>query len=207
MAYIITADDDTLHAVTHGLMDRSDLSYLRARMQNALRSSGGVVSRFVARAKETLENINLSAMREKVETVMDRFTSRWDHDRIQEMHSIAQMRNAKPKMRKALMANPRYRALWQAGRAEGFGDLYQDDDVGAIGPTHVTFREIMNGSYISKVADEDHFVTYLGVYDEGLGEEVYNKTEKDYIRNTCDRVNEILDEGRYDPHSPICNTL
>ncbi|MNY37940.1 hypothetical protein D3C86_1725310 [compost metagenome] len=106
------------------------------------------------------------------------------------------------------MAEPRTRLLWQQGRLEGYGELYEDDEVGMIGRDHTAYREIMNGAYVSDhIPDEDHFVTYLLVQDEH-GDEPVTFNEKEMTRHgTWAAQRGFIDEGKQDPLSPIGNTL
>lgn len=208
MAYIVSADDDVIHAATHGIMDRDDLSFLRDRMDSAMSSAGGYASSFLKAASEKLANFDLGRLRDRVSGLRDRFGKRWDDDRIVLLATRRDIQNAHPKMRRYVMAEPRTRLLWQQGRLEGYGELYQDDEVGSIGREHTAYREVMNGAYVSEdIPDEDHYVTYLLVQDEH-GDEPLTFNEKEMTRHgTWAAQRGFLDEGKQDPLSPIGNTM
>lgn len=208
MAYIVSADDDVIHAATHGIMDRDDLSFLRDRMDSAMQSAGSYASSFLKAASEKLANFDLGRLRDRVSGLRDKFGKRWDEDRIVLLDTRIALRNAKQKMRPYVMAEPRTRLLWQQGRLEGYGDLYDDDEHGMIGRDHTAYREVMNGAYVSQdIPDEDHYVTYLLVQDEH-GDEPMSFTEKETTRHgTWAAQRGFLDEGTADPLSPIGNTM
>lgn len=207
MAYIVSADDDVIHASTHGIMDRDDLSFLRDRMDTAMKSAGGYASSFLKAASDKLANFDLGRLRDRVEGLRERFGKRWDDDRIQLLSSISEIQNAKSKMRRYTMAEPRTRLLWQQGRLDCYGDLYEDEEPGSIGREHTAYREVMNGAYVSDVEDEDRYVTYLGIADEH-GDQPLSFDEKTSIRHgTWAAQRGFLDEGKQSPISPVKSTM
>lgn len=207
MAYLVsTDDDDVIHATTHGIMSRGDLSFLRERIDSAVRSASGVAARYLNAARDSLARFDFSRLRDNVESMRDRFGRRWDEDRILPLTDLPSLQHAKPTMRQYVMAEPRTRQLYYQNRLDGYGDLYEDDDVGAIGRAHSTYREVMNGSYVDEVEDEDRFVTYLDALDE-YGETTLSKTKRDAIRRTWEVQRELLDKGKQDFTSTLRKTL
>jgi hypothetical protein len=207
MAYIVSADDDVIHAATHGIMDREDLSFLRDRMDSAMRSAGNYASSFLKEASTRLANFDLGKLRDRVSGLRDRFGKRWDDDRIVLLSTLTEIQNAKSRMRRYTMAEPRTRRLFQQGRLEGYGKLYEDEEPSAIGRDHTPYREVMNGAYDGSVEDEDRYTTYLEVADE-YGDQPLSFDERTSVRHgTWAAQRGFLDEGKQDPVSPIKNTL
>lgn len=207
MAYIVSdGDADVIHASTHGMMSRADLEFFRDRVDRVARSAGNFASRYLTRAKEALDNFDFSSIRDRVEGMRDRFGRRWDEDRILPLVNLADFQNAKPRNRAVVMSNPRYRALWYKGQADGYDGLYEDDERDSIGREHDMYREIMNGAYVEGEEGEDTFVSYLGVVDEH-GDAKFNQNEKDTARDIYRTLEEILDRGKQDPGSLVRKTL
>lgn len=207
MAFMVDTDDgDVIHATTHGLMSRSDLGFLRDRMDTAVRTASGTARRYLEAARDKLASFDLGRMRDVVEGMRDRFGKRWDHDRVAPLLSLVDIQNAKPTMRRYMMAEPRVRQLWYQGRCDGYGELYQDDEPGAIGRTHSVYREVMNGSYVENEEGEDQFVTYLGVVDEH-GDSELTMIGRQMVRRSWAELREILDRGGQDPTSPLRKNL
>lgn len=206
MAYIMDTDDnDVIHATTHGIMSRSDLNFLRDRMDRAVRSAGSMASDYLKVAREKLENFDLNRLRDKVEAMQNRFDTVWNEDRIMDLFEIKEFQQAKSNMRPYLMAEPTYRKLFHEGRADGFGDLYIDDEPGKIGRDHTKYREIYNGSH-QEVDGEDQFVSYLDVIDEH-GDADLNFEKKISLRWTLAELKEHTRRGKQDPLSPLKKTF
>ncbi|MNQ02267.1 hypothetical protein D3C85_149360 [compost metagenome] len=207
MAYIVSdGDADVIHASTHGMMSRADLEFFRDRIDKVSRAAGNFASRYLGRAKDALDNFDFSSIRDRVEGMRSRFGKRWDEDRILPLVDLGDFQNAKPKMRAIVMSNPRYRALWYKGQADGYDGLYEDDERDSIGREHDMYREIYNGSHVEGEEGEDTFVTYLGVVDE-YGDAKFNISEKDDARDTHRTLEEILNRGKQDPGSLVRKTL
>jgi hypothetical protein len=188
------------------MMSRADLEFFRDRVDRVARSAGNFASRYLTRAKEALDNFDFSSIRDRVEGMRDRFGRRWDEDRILPLVNLADFQNAKPRNRAVVMSNPRYRALWYKGQADGYDGLYEDDERDSIGREHDMYREIMNGAHVEGEEGEDTFVTYLGVVDEH-GDAKFNQNEKDTARDIYRTLEEILDRGKQDPGSLVRKTL
>lgn len=207
MAYLMeTDDDDVIHATTHGIMSREDLSFLRERMDHAVKTAGSYASSFLSAASEKLSNFNLGKLRDKVEGMRERFGKRFDDDVVSFLSSVGEFQQAKQRNKRYIMAAPRVRSLFQQGRLEGFGDNYFDEDPGVVGRDHTPYREVMNGSFDEECVDEDRFVTYLEVVDEH-GDEPLGLEGRVAVRRSWKELYEILDRGQQDPTSPLKKTL
>lgn len=207
MAFLVEVDnEDVIHATTHGIISRSDLSFLRERMDTSFRTATGNARRYLEVARDKLASFDFGKLRDSVEGMRDRFGKRWDQDRVAFLPGLVDLRNAKPTMRNYIMADTRIRLLYQQGRCEGYGDGYVDDEVGAIGRDHSTYREVMNGSYSEGSEGEDTFVTYLGIVDEH-GDSNLSHDGKQLIRRTWAELRAILDMGVFDPTSAKGKTL
>lgn len=208
MAIVFCLDDDAdlIRTSSHGMMSREDLRFFRDRMDTAIRSAGAGASEYLRSAYDNLASFNLDRLRDRVEAMRDRFTKRWDEDRVCRLPSISDFQNAKPSNRRYIMAIPRLRALWQAGRCDGFDGLYDDEEPGAIGRNHTPYREMMNGSYVEENEDEDTFVTYFGVEDDE-GEQPLTGARRQDLRVNMRTMEEILNRGTQDPTSVKRKTL
>jgi hypothetical protein len=206
MAYLMdTDDDDVIHATTHGIMSRDDLSFLRERMDSAMRSAGSYASDFLRSASEKLASFDLGRLRDKVEGMRDRFHKRWEEDRIGPIMNLSAAQNAKSVNRKYTMADTRIRRLYQLGRLDGYGRLYEDEEPGALGRDHTPYREVMNGAH-EVVDGEDRFTTFMGVCDEH-GDAPLSVIEKHTVRDSWKVLYDLLDQGKQDPTSPLRKTL
>lgn len=208
MAIVFCLDDDAdlIRTSTHGMMSGDDLRFFRDRMDTAMRAAGGAASEYLRSAYDNLTSFNLDRLRDRVEAVRDKFTKRWDEDRVSRLGSLLDFQNAKPMNRRYIMAIPRLRKLYQEGRADGYDSAYEDEEPGAIGRNHTPYREMMNGSYVEEVADEDNFVQYLGVEDED-GNQVLSGARRQDLRANMVTMAEILDRGKQDPSSRRRKTL
>lgn len=206
MAYLMDTDDeDVIHATTHGIMSREDLSFLRERMDRAMRTAGSFASDFLRSASEKLATFDLGRLRDKVEGMRDRHRMRFDDDVILPIFDISGAQNAKSVNRKYIMADTRVRRLWQLGRLDGYGDLYEDTEPGAIGRDHTPYREVMNGAH-EEVNGEDRFTTFLDVRDEH-GDDPLSLVERHTVRNSWKTLYDLLDRGGQDPTSRLRKTL
>jgi len=205
MAYLLSqADNDVIHATTHGLINNDDLGFLRERMSSTMRTMGNFASKYLNEAREKLEKFDLGRLRDRVEVMRDRFGRRWDEDRILEVVDLGGFQNAKPTMRKYIMAEPRTRRLYHQGRLDGYGSLYQDDEPDCVGREHTAYREVMQGASVGD-EEEDRFVTYLGLEtEEG---HPLSHVERTAVRRTWAEQKAILDRGKQDPTSPLRKTL
>lgn len=199
-------DEDLLRASTHGMLDSDDVRFFRDRLDTAMRLAGSSANDYLRSAYDSLKNFDLGRLRDRVDGLRDRFNKRWDEDRLFRLKTIRDAQNSKPVQRRYLMSIPRLRALYQAGRSDGFGDLYHDEEPGAIGRNHTPYREVWNGSYVENDEGEDRFVQYLGVEDED-GEQPLNHRSRVDGRANEEFINELLDQGGQDPASVKCKTL
>lgn len=200
VAFCMDDDADLIRTSTHGMMSNDDLRFFRDRMDTALKSAGSMASDYLRSAAESLASFNLGHLRDRVEAMRDRFSNRWEDDRIRRLPKISDFQNAKPTNRRYLMAIPRLRKLYQQGRSDGFGELYYDEEPGAIGRNHTPYREMMNGSHVAEIEDETVFVTYLGLEDEE-GDQPLTHHNRTDLRANADTIDEILDRGTQDPAS------
>lgn len=208
MALIVTGDDDDIiHASTHGLMSRDDVSYFRERVERAARTATGLASKYLNNARESLKNFSLSGLKDRVDAMRDRFTHRWDEDRIQELVTLQDQQQAKPTMRKLLMADPRARNLFYAGRISGWEGDFEDEWAGWTAGETPLYRQLMNGAYDDSAPDEDRWVTKLGAADEIYGDEEYSHHEKVAVRRSWRAQRAEFDNGQQDPTSHLRKTL
>lgn len=205
MAYLLSQDDsDVIHATTHGMINREDLGFLRERMSATMRTVGSFASKYLTEARDKLEAFDLGRLRDRVEVMRDRFGKRWDEDRILEVVDLSGFQNAKPTMRKYIMAEPRTRRLYHQGRLDGYGSLYVDDAPDCVGREHTAYREVMQGAFVGD-EEEDRFVTYMGLEtEEG---QPLSHVEREAIRRTWAEQRALLDRGTQDPTSPLRKTL
>jgi hypothetical protein len=206
MAYLMDTDDrDVIHAATHGMLSRNDLNFLRERMGRVMSRAGAGASEYLTKASERLSNFNLGKLRDKVDAFRDRFDTSWKEDRIVEMMDIGQMQQAKPTMRRYVMADPRIQRLFESGRTDGYGKLYTAEEPGCYGRDNQAYREYMNGAH-DEVDGEDRWTTYLEIRDED-GDEPLKFEEKVAIRNSIENIHAEFDRGKQDPLSPVKKTL
>lgn len=207
MAYLVTSgDDDVIHAMTHGIMSRDDLSFLRERIDNAVRTASGVAARYLDAARESIVKFDFGKLRDNVDSMRERFGRRWDEDRVKPITVLVDFQHAKPTMRRIIMAEPRTRQMYYDNRLDGYDGLYEDDDVGVIGRRHEVYREVMNGSYVENEAGEDQFVTYFGVEDEH-GEQPLTGANRQAARRTWAEQKELIDRGGQDFTSALRKTF
>jgi len=207
MAYLVTTgDDDAIHALTHGLMSREDLSYLRERVDSAVRTATGAAARYLEAARESIVQFDFGRLRDNVDNLRERFGRRWDQDRVRPLIELADLQHAKPTMRRLVMAHIRTRTLWQQGRLDGYEGLYEDDDVGVVGRRHEAYREVMHGSFVENDEGEDRFITYMGVEDEN-GEVELTGIGRKMVRQTWDFQDECIERGGQDFSSPLRKTF
>lgn len=207
MAYILDdADDDLIHSTTHGIIDRDDLNFLRDRVDNAFRTAGGFASRYLESARESLARFDLGRLRDRVDSLRGRFGRRDDEDRIRELITIEDFQNAKPTMRRYLMAETRLRTLVLRGRADGWSGLYSNHDGDVVGRDHGDWREVMNGAHDESVVDEDRWTTYPDRLDE-YGETILTHVGRQAVRFSWRELRARLDEGKQDPSSHLRKTL
>lgn len=207
MAYIVRdGDDDVIHATTHGIMSRGDLSFLKDRVDDAMRTAGGVASKYLSKARDSLAKFDFGLLRDSVEGMRERFGKRWDEDRIQYLTDLSSFQHAKPTNRRIIMAHPRTRLLYQQGRLDGYDGLYEDEEPGAIGRTHTPYREIMHGAFIDNDEGEDHFVNMMGQEDEN-GETTVSAQNRHASRHNWASQDDMLDHGKQDFTSPERKTL
>lgn len=207
MAYLITGvDEDVVHASTHGMLTRDDLAFLRERASSIVRTGGEYVSRFLRTAKERLDRFDFNLMRDRVERLSDRSQKRWDDDVIKDLLTIQDIQNAKSMMREYIMAEPRLRSLYHKGLADGFGELYIDENPGVVGRAHKTYRDVMIGAFDDTVVDEERWITYLDALSDD-GECELSCLSRNKVRRTWAEIRNLLDEGGVDPSSVLGKIL
>lgn len=202
MAYIVTGSDGDLHASMHGLVTRDDLSFVK-RLSDRVssRGPGEVGSKYLQASKQIFENFDFAGMRDRVRSMRDRFMGKFEADDIAAVMSIATAQNARPKMRRYLMAMPRLRTLYSKGRVEGYGELYEDEDPTVQNEQYGVYREVNNGAYVP-TEDEDRWITHFGIDDEN-GLEELSQYEKVIIRQGWSAISDYLDENDEDPTSLV----
>lgn len=207
MAYLIDAetDDRTLHATTHGMLSRSDIGFFRERVSRNVKYAANYVNDYLKEAKDLIDNFDFDVLRDKVEAVRDRFGKRWDEDRIMRLTSLADLQQAKPKMQRYLMANPRVRKLFYGNKVNGYNGAFYSDEPGLYGNEHSDYRNVMQGGYVG-TDDEDRFVTYLDVLHDD-SDDVLTFNERLVIREAWALMDAELDAGGQDPTSPSKTTL
>ncbi len=202
MAYIVTGSDDDLHASMHGLVTRDDMSFVKRLSDRiSLKGPREAGSRYLEASRRIFENFDFNGMRNRVRNMRDRFMNKFDEDGITPILTIQDLQNAKPRMRRYMMALPRLRTLHSKGRIEGYGELYEDEDPQALDVQHAAYREANNGAYVPEDG-EDRWITHLGVDDENGFEELTHY-EKVLVRQGWEAVNSYLDENDEDPTSSL----
>ena len=201
MAYIVDEyDDDVMHATTHGMLSRDDMSFLKGMSERLLgRGPREFANRYLGHAKEALANFDFDLVRRKVRSIRDRYDKRFVVDGITMLLDIKDSQSAKPQMRNYIMASPRIRDLYKKGRIEGYGDLYEDLDPTVKTAQYAPFREINNGSYVGDDSG-DAWITHLEIADE-YDDENLSHMEKLIVRRGWSAISDWLDENDEDPTS------
>lgn len=199
--------DDLVHAATHGLMSKDDISYFRERLERASKTATGLASKYIGSAIDSLKSFSLSGLKDRVDAMRDRFARRWDEDRIQVLDTLDAIQQAKPTMRRLLLADPRARTLYYAGRISAWEGDFEDEWEGWNDGETPLYRQLMNGAYDDSEPDEDRWVTKCGVVDEVYGDESFSHVEKVAVRRSWREARAHLDAGRQDPYSHLRKTL
>lgn len=203
MAYLVDDyDSDVMHASTHGMLSRDDMSFLKGMSERLLgRGPREFTNRYLGHARDVLDRFDFDLVRRKVSAIRDRYDDRFDVDDISMISSIQDAQSARPQMRKYLMASPVLRDLYRKGRIEGYGEHYEDLDPTVQTAQYEPYREVNNGSF---VGDDDHdaWITHLEIADE-WGDENLSPIEKETIRQGWKSIATWLDENDEDPTSMI----
>lgn len=193
MAFLVSSgDSDAMHAFTHGIMSRDDLSYFKDRVESASRTATGYAAKFLDRARESLENLDLGGLRRSVDRLRERFGARFDEDRICSLISIPSLRDAKPTNRRYVMAMPRLRELYMKERCSGYEGDFINDEPGFVGVLHDDYRAVMNGAFVE--TKEGGWVTHLS----GKDDPELDHFEREMVRDTWAFIDQTLDEGVHD---------
>lgn len=200
MAYLMEDDGDTIHAATYGFMSRSDLEFFNDRVESGLKYARGMAAKYLKSAKDQLSNFDYDRMRERVAAVKDRFTRRWDEDRVRAVLTLPDLQQAKSVMRSWLMANPRAKTLWRQDKISGYGGDFYDPEPWVDDPTdNRLYRIVMNGAYVGD-DDEDRYVTYVDALHPDENEDLTD-SERDTIQLAWQLEDQLFDAGGQDPTS------
>ena len=211
MAYLVTsADDDALSASMHGLISRNDLEYLRDRAARTF-GSGSRFSEYTARAFEILDGFDLESLKIGVERIRRRFSRSEENyaDEILEMLDLDAFRDARPKQRRFIMANPRLVNLKRRGLISGYDGLYSDEEPDTIPELRMDYLIATTGMIRY---DEDQggvdevWTTHLRALDT-YGEQELSHYEKVIVTQGWEEINKYLDSGYDDPTSPEGNPM
>lgn len=207
MAYLIDSETDgrTLHATTHGLLSRSDVGYFRERVARNIKYAANYVNDYLSEAKDLIDNFDFGTLKDKVDAVRDRFGKRWNEDRVARLTSLGDLQQAKSKMQRYLMANPRVRRLFYGNKVNGYNGKFFRDEGELYGSDLRDYRNVMQGGYVG-TEDEDRFVTYLELVDEEV-DDLLTFNEREIIRDAWALMDAELDAGGQDPTSPSKTTL
>lgn len=128
----------------------------------------------------------LSAMASRADNI-------FQEDVISTMSSLEAMQNAKPIMRRFIMANPTVRELFHKDRCFGYGEDYVDNHPGTLGEDHYDYRRVMDE--VVFINDDDVFEVVN--YGEELEEDEIelNIIEKRDIINTWEWCEYHMDKG------------
>lgn len=207
MAMLIQgSDNETFRGLTRGLPSREDLSFLKGRLESAMRDAGDAGSRFYEKARESLDSFNLNSVRQRLDNLQDKLKYRWRDDVPRELRKLGEFQQAGVISQRWLMINPRLRQLRHANRAHGFRDTYLDDTYGAHGRYDEDYRTVYNGAQVRADDEETHYVTYVDRLDEHGEEELGFQTKLIHRRN-CEAIDAFLDIGYHDPSDPAGGTL
>lgn len=206
---VVMVDDydyDVMQSMTHGMVTREDMSFLRRSQEDLLGGrTGGFVNKYIDAAKGLLDTFDFEGIRSKVNRYRDRFSKRFKQDEISDINIVLDVQNARPKLRGYIMAMPRLRDLYLKGRVEGYGKHYEMQDRTSTAHQVQEYREVMNGAFTG-TEEKDEFTTYLDVFDD-QGYEALSTMEKIIIRRGWDSIAQWLDENDEDPTSPSGSKL
>lgn len=208
MAYAIHADTDdrSIHASIHGLLSRSNLEYYQDRLRDRVGRATGFASRYLSRAMDIVESIDLGSIRDQVDAIRDRYGKRWDVDRIMETVDLSDLQQAKPVMRRWLMANTRARKLYYGDKIYGFGGDFDRTEGQLFGSDLFDYRNVMQGAYVGD-DEEDRYVTYLDILEDRGNDELLSPAQRETIRLAWEFMEMHLDAGGQDPTSPYKTVL
>ena len=206
MARLVSCDEDVMHARTHGIMSSSDLNFFRDRAERSAREVGHFRSAFMQESFDAIATFDLADLRDRVDASNTRFEHRWQDNIVRELSSLDDFRHAMSINRRYLMSDPRVRKLHIAGRIDGFGDLYNDEDPTASPMEHQANREVITGSHEIDAEGRDAWRSCLGTVDEN-GDQTLRFLQRGIVRDNRVRLHEILDKGGLDPTSVLGKTM
>lgn len=99
--------------------------------------------------------------------------SAWEGDHIRHLRTVEDLQAAAPVNIRWNMAEPTYRALYQQGQANGYGEDYNDTQPDAIGNNHIDYKRVTHGQWI-----EDDDECTMVMYDSDV---THDEAEEDIL--------------------------
>jgi len=141
----------------------------------------------------------------KMEAMARSFRHSWDLDEVRPLTDLGALQQAKPIMRRWLMADPVIRTRYQQQTIDGYTDKYKDWSVGDIGETHRDYRLAVDGLMLDSNG-EGVCTTYLDCED-GVDEDNLSFLSQVDIQRSWAAQRAIIEKGIHDPTSPLNDLL
>ena len=196
---IIYADDDS--EATSALFGRTSAAtqeYIHSNIQNYVSQIGEGVSNIADSVMARYNEINNSAVVNRIENMRNRLNAMWQSDTIRHLHTLNDLQQAPIVMQRWIMAEPTIRASFNRDGCSRYDGKYIDVRPGGVGNTHYDYRRVMNG-----VVDEG---SYTNFYEPLIDPaDVLTTFEKAAITATWNVINGMIDESNTDVTDPWAN--
>lgn len=199
MAVAVYANDDVFRSLAYGAPRSEDREFLRDHIESAAARLGRGAADFVNRARDRFNSFDLRALDRKLDAIKRKVRHAFDDDTIRPMVRIGDFQQAGINRQRWIMANPKARRLWQAGRMRGYEGSYVDMHKGKIGDDHPDYQIVVNGLCRVKEDGSAIFEQFFDCYDEDGREEISFDQQTTIHDVIWANLEAIIAAGRDDP--------
>lgn len=200
MAGIIRASDSNMAmAAMFGRPSESLQADIRENLDRFAARVGNAAGDLVTRARDRFYDFTEGAFARGVNAIRNKVDKTWKRDAIYVHDSLAELQNAKPRMRPHIMAHPGTRKLYQDHRIEGYGEGYHDEQPGAIGRDHYDYRRSISGMLLKERTNDNEVAYVTRIYIEPhVAETPLTIDDKSVVAKTWAYLDECIEELNYD---------
>lgn len=209
-------DDDGFDERLFGEPHPNTIRYLRDKVERHAPRARELFGKYFDDMSEVFERYNGKAALRRIRSNMNRLGDTLRRDVIRVLTTIEEMQNAKPKMQRYMMAQPRARQMELDQLIEAFSEtdtyfnpypdriLWDDRDYRRVVDGHVHLDDTLG---LGPTDDQSEWITYQDIERDDQEERDLDVVEQKAIMDTWDHLDAALIRRGLDPTSTIGGKL
>lgn len=206
MARVFYGDEHVFSTMLHGETDPYTRRFLESQHIDEGRFRG-IAGDLHNRVKGLYERIHDSDLLARTRAAIRKIEGVFTPDDIRPLRTIGALQQARPRMRRVIMANPYVRELYQKQRIEGYSKYYKDDFPTRPTDELIEYQQVMSGIVEVSEEGDTSYELYMDVEHETHDEISMDMDQQVDSILTWNETIRLIRKGKEDPTSTINSFL